>query len=378
MDNFKVYNPTCLIFGKDVAQNIGKKALEFGSRVLLVYGKGSVLKNGAYAAVTESLKAQGITVTEYSGIKSNPVYEDVDAAAALAREVHADAVIAVGGGSVIDSAKVISLTAKANHSSWDFISDTRKPSASLPLLCVLTMAATGSEMNPYAVIQNDKTRQKIGYGHPLMYPRYSFLDPSYTLSVPYNYTSYGITDVIVHSLEAYFGKGDCDLSDRIATAIIKECMHKGQMLLSDLNNYDLRADIMLASTLGLNGTTFYGKSYGDWGVHNIGHELSLLYDIPHGASLSIALPSWLRLQASRIPDKINKLGKDLFDVSDVESTVNGFINFFKATGTPVKLSELTGAFNRAEILQQFTVNKVSGSCHTLSREDYEFLLDNML
>ncbi len=160
MDNFKVYNPTCLIFGRDVAQNIGKKASEFGNRVLLVYGKGSVMKNGAYSTVVESLQKEGVEIIEYSGIKSNPVFEDVDAAAALAKKHQADAVIAVGGGSVIDSAKIIAITAKVNHSSWDFLTEAQKPTAALPVISVLTMAATGSEMNPYAVIQNNRARQK--------------------------------------------------------------------------------------------------------------------------------------------------------------------------------------------------------------------------
>lgn len=378
MDNFKVYNPTCLIFGRDVAQNIGKKASEFGNRVLLVYGKGSVMKNGAYRTVVESLQKEGVEIIEYNGIKSNPVFEDVDAAAALAKKHQADAVIAVGGGSVIDSAKIIAITAKANHSSWDFLADDKKPTTALPVISVLTMAATGSEMNPYAVIQNNLTRQKIGYGHPLLYPKYSFLDPAYTLSVPYNYTSYGITDIIVHCLEAYFGKGNCDLSDHIAIAIINEVMHKGKNLLSDLNNYDLRADIMLASTLGLNGTTFYGKSYGDWGVHNIGHELSLLYDIPHGASLSMVLPAWLSLHANRISNKIIKLGNALFSATDTEGTIEGFMAFFKTTASPVRLSEMTTDYNRKDILRQLLQNKVSGSCHPLSLSDYEFLTEQML
>lgn len=375
MDNFKVYNPTCLIFGRDVVQNIGKKASEFGKRVLLVYGKGSVMKNGAYHTVVESLQREGVEIIEYSGIKSNPLFEDVDEAAALAKKSNIDAIIAVGGGSVIDSAKIIAITTKVNHSSWDFLTEEKKPTAALPVISVLTMAATGSEMNPYAVIQNNLTRQKIGYGHPLLYPKYSFLDPAYTLSVPYNYTSYGITDIIVHCLEAYFGKGNCDLGDQIALAIIKEVMHKGKNLLSDLNNYDLRADIMLASTLALNGTTFYGKSFGDWGVHSLGHELSLLYDIPHGASLSIVFPGWLKLHADRIPDKIIMLGKELFNVSSVNETIESFEHFYASIGSPIHLSDFISDYKKQIILEQFKMNKVSGSNLKLNEADYIELLE---
>ena len=207
MDNFKAYNPTCILFGKEVINNLGKHTKEFGTKALLIYGKGSIKRNGIYETVKNNLSQSDIEIYEYSGIKPNPVFEDVDAAAKIAKQNNVDVIIAIGGGSVIDSAKMVAITAKADHSSWDFMIEKAKPKTALPIITVLTIAATGSEMNPFAVIQNDKTKQKIGFGHPLLFPKYSFLDPTNTLSVPYNYTSYSITDIIAHSLEAYFGKG---------------------------------------------------------------------------------------------------------------------------------------------------------------------------
>ena len=377
MDNFKAHNPTSILFGKDVLNTLGKKTKEFGTRALLIYGKGSIKKSGVYEQVIHQLESAQVEVFEYSGIKSNPVFEDVDAAAKTAKENNVDVIIAIGGGSVIDTAKMVTITAKVDHSSWNFLIDTDTPKTALPLISVLTLAATGSEMNPFAVIQNDKTKQKIGYGHPLLFSKYSFLDPTYTLTVPKNYTAYGIADIIAHCFEAYFGKGDAELTDRIITAIIKETMIKGIKLINDLNNYDLRADIMLASTMALNGMTFYGKSYGDWGAHNIGHELSSLYDIPHGASLSIVCPAWLKLQKNRIPEKIKKLGKDLFDVDSVDDTIREFENFFKTINTPIRLNAFISPINKTEIVGQLRLNKVNGSTCKISEADYVELVELM-
>jgi len=377
MDNFKAYNPTCILFGKDVINNLEKHTKEFGSKALLIYGKGSIKRNGIYDIVINKLRLSGIEISEYSGIKPNPIYQDVDAAAKIAKQNNVDVIIAIGGGSVIDSAKMVAITAKTDHSSWDFMIEKAKPLSALPLISVLTLAATGSEMNPYAVIQNDETKQKLGYGHPLIFPKYSFLDPSFTLSVPYDYTSYSITDIIAHCLEAYFGKGITDLTDNIIVAIIKETMQKGIRLLNDLNNYDLRADIMLAATMALNGMTFWGKSYGDWGIHNIGHELSSLYDIPHGASLSIVIPAWLKLHKNRIPERIVRLGHELFNVDSAEKTIVEFENFFNIINSPVRISTLISILSKNEIVKQLKANKVSGANYMINDADYIELVELM-
>ena len=208
MENFTAYNPTKLHFGKDVTGQLGEVVLEFGKRVLLMYGKGSVQKNGVYNKVIHQLKQINAEVTEFSGIKSNPLVDDVSEAAQLGKLNHIDVIVAVGGGSVIDSAKVTALAIANNTDPWAFMTYKAKPKTSIPVIAVLTLAATGTEMNGAAVLQNHKTAEKKGYVSPFMYPKHSFLDPTFTFSVPKNYTAYGIADLIAHSLEAYFGEGD--------------------------------------------------------------------------------------------------------------------------------------------------------------------------
>lgn len=379
MDNFKVFNPTTLYFGSNVIDNLSQCLGKTGKRVLLIYGKGSVKANGVYSKVAAQVELAGGEIFEYAGVKSNPVYQDVDAAARIAQENNIDVVVAMGGGSVIDTAKMVALTACVSHSSWDFFTKKTKPRKALPLICVLTLAATGTEMNSYAVIQNDTTKQKLSYGHPLIFPKYSFLDPAYTISVPYDYTAYGIVDIMAHALEAYFGKGESRLTDNITLEIVKETMYKGQLLLNNLQSYDLRADIMLAATLALNGTTVYGKSYGDWGVHAIGHVLSSLYDIPHGASLSIAYPAWLKLHREKIKNKIEYLGEKLFDEKITASeTIKKMEDFLIKLKTPLKVTDIFVEAKREDIKRALVSNEVSGYYHKLSADDYDFLLEQMM
>jgi len=234
-------------------------------------------------------------------------------------------------------------------------------------------------MNAAAVVQNHKTGQKIGYVHPLNFPKDAFLDPQFTATVPANYTAYGIVDLIAHALEAYFGEGEPSVIDRITFAIIKDTIHWGSQLMNDLTNYDLRANIMLDATLALNGLTTYGKVVGDWGVHTMGHELSLLYDTPHGASLSIAYPAWLKLQKDKISERIVKLGKGVFDVNTADETIEALTAFFIAIQSPVSLTEIgLDASNRPEIIEQFRKNGVSGMHHKLTNEDYIKLVNLMM
>lgn len=376
MENFIAYNPTKLHFGKGVVNGLGKVIAGYGKRVLLVYGRGSIKRNGIYEKVIGQLKNINAEVFEYHGIKPNPIIEDVDAAAKLGRENKVDVILAVGGGSVIDSSKIISITIPVNHTGWDFYEGKAKPQSAIPLVSVLTLAATGTEMNPFAVTQNHKTKQKLGYGNELTYNRHSFLDPEHTYSVPRNYTAYGIADLIAHSLEAYFGAGDATLSDKLVFAIINEAKEFGEALLNDLGNYDLRAKIMYAATMALNQTTMYGRVSGDWGVHSIGHVLSLLYDVPHGASLSIVIPAWLKFHRNKISDRIAFLGQNIFGVKTAEETIEAFETYFKSITCPIRLREISkGNESKEEILKVMNLNKVGGANHKLSNEDHAKILD---
>jgi len=245
-----------------------------------------------------------------------------------------------------------------------------KPKTTIPVIAVLTLAATGTEMNGAAVLQNHKTGEKRGYVSPLMYPKNSFLDPEFTFSVPKNYTAYGIVDLIAHSLETYFGEGDATLSDRIVEAVVKEAMEYGPLVLNEPENYDYRAKIMWAATVALNGSTNHGRKYGDWGVHDIGHNLSYLYDTAHGATLSIAYPAWLKLQKERIPERIAKLGNQLFGTKTADETIILLEKFFKSIDCPVKLSDIKiNTDKKKEITDQMLKNKIDGMVHKLSDED---------
>lgn len=378
MENFVAYNPVKLHFGANVIDTLGETVKQYGNRVLLVYGKDSAKTFGYHGKVVAQLENAGLGIFEYSGIKPNPIIEDVEKAILIGRENNIDVIVALGGGSVIDSAKIMSLGIATGEQPWDFMTWKLKPTKAVPLITVLTLAATGTEMNAAAVVQNHRTGQKNGYVNELMFPKHSFLDPKFTVTVSRNYTAYGIVDLMAHAMEAFFGQGEPSIIDQITIDIIKDAMKWGPMLLDNLTNVDLRANIMLDATLALNGLTSYGKKSGDWGAHGLGHELSLLFDTPHGASLSIVYPAWLRLQEDRIPKRIIKLGKGLFGVDDVDCTIENLVSFFRKVGSPVSLNEIgINPEQRSEIVSQCDKNKVSGMCHSLDNEDHGMLVGFM-
>jgi alcohol dehydrogenase YqhD (iron-dependent ADH family) len=377
INNFTVYNPTRLHFGKGVVETLGETVKKYSNKVLLVYGKESVKKYGYYDEVVNQLTDSGIEWIEYGGIKPNPVIEDVRKAVAFGKENNVRAVVALGGGSVIDSSKIIAAAIATGIEPWDIVSWKTHPKSSLPLICILTLAATGTEMNAAAVVQNEKTKEKLGYVNPVMFPAESFLDPEYTTTVPENYTVYGIVDLIAHALEAFYGAGEPSVIDKITLDIISDAMKHSPALLADLTNYDLRANIMLDATLALNGLTSYGKTGGDWAVHGIGHEISLLFDTPHGATLSIAYPAWLKLQKERIPDRILTMGKGLFGATTVDESIEKLEAFFVSVNSPVRLSDTGLADKAPEILEQLNRNKVSGMHHVLTESDHARLVELM-
>ena len=378
MENFTAYTPTRVHFGKDTLKGMGNEARQYGNKALIVYGKGSVLRNGSYDTAREQLSSAGIGIVEFDGIKPNPVVDDVNEAARKGIEHKADMIIAVGGGSVIDSAKIISVCIAEGCDGWDVMKGRIRHPRAVPLIAILTLAATGTEMNGTAVLQNPDTREKIGYNHPNMYPRHSYLDPGYTLTVPENYTAYGIADLVAHCLESFFGYGDASLSDRFVEAIVKEAMVFGPRLLSDLQNYELREKIMWSATNALNGTTLWGRVSGDWGVHGIGHALSFLYDTPHGASLTIAYPAWLRHIKKQDPGRIAQLGNHLFGSGDADATIDRLEDFFREIKCPVRLGEIGIKKDRKEeILEQLNLSNTSGMNYRLDETDRKAILEMM-
>jgi len=308
------------------------------------------------------------------------VVQDVDVAAETGRKNKVDVILAVGGGSVIDSAKIISITIPVNHSGWEFYHGKANPKKAVPVVSVLTLAATGTEMNQFAVLSNPETMIKDGYGNRLLYPAHSFLDPQLTFTVPKEYTAYGIADLIAHSFEAFFGYGDTTLTDRFIFSIVREAMEYGPLLLKDLHSYALREKIMYAATMALNGLTLHGKRSGDWGVHATGHCLSLLYDIPHGASLTIVYPAWMRFFKEQIPDRISQLGSNLFQTSlTTDETILRIEEFFRSIECPVRLSDMNiPGVRKKAIYESMVVNQVNGASLKLKESDYNSLIDLFL
>ncbi|NVO18475.1 MAG: iron-containing alcohol dehydrogenase [Bacteroidetes bacterium] len=378
MEKFTYFNPTVLHFGRGVLDALPGTIKQYGNRVLLVYGKGSIKHSGLYDKIAGLLNAAGIEVVEYGGIRPNPVVEDVDEAASLGRKEKIEVILAVGGGSVIDSAKIISITIPANHPAWNFYTYRAKPVSAIPMIAVLTLAATGTEMNPFAVLQNEKTGRKDGYRSDLIFPRHSFLDPELTVSVPGNYTAFGIADLIAHCLENYFGPGEFSLTDRFIFSIISDAVEWGPRLMINLQGVEERAAIMYDATMALNLLTSNGKGGGDWGVHAMGHMLSLHYGVAHGASLSILFPAWMKVMKNRAAERILKLGLSVFGTSDVDSSIKAFEDFFKQIGSPTSLSEIGLGEDQHEAIENYWMNtKAQGSAYKLSKEDYHQIIKFM-
>jgi alcohol dehydrogenase YqhD (iron-dependent ADH family) len=380
MENFVAYNPVKVHFGKGVVRELGEQAALTGKHALLVYGKGSVLRNGSYNDTVSELKNAGIAISEFSGIRPNPTIEEVDAATELGLEKGVDMVVAVGGGSVIDSAKIMAVCISERCPAWEVMKRMRNPEGALPIIAVLTLAATGTEMNSIAVLQNNKTMEKFGYSHPDMFPRHSFMDPTYTRSVPPDYTSYGVIDLMAHALEPFFGAGDASLSDRFVEAIIREAMLYGPQLMKNLEDYTLRARIMWAATCALNGMTSFGRRNGDFTSHALGHVLSLLYDTAHGATLSIAMPAWMKHMMPRIGNRISRLGQHIFDDPDADLAISRLENFFREMGSPVRCQEIgLNESHKPEILALMNKNKSNGKNpdNFLEDEDRLSIVENM-
>ena len=376
MENFIAYNPTRLHFGKGIVTGMGQEAAKLGKRALLMTGGGSVKRNGSYDDAVNELESAGIQWVEFNGIRPNPLVSEVMKASMLGKENAVDMVIAVGGGSVIDSAKIVTVCIADDCDAWDVMTRRHEPQKSLPLICILTLAATGTEMNPNAVLQNPETRQKLGYNHPLLHPVHSYLDPGYTLSVPSDHTAYGIADLMVHCLEAWFGHGEASLSDRWVIAIIREAMEYGPQLMENPGDYSLREKIMWAATCALNNSTMHGRSGGDWGVHSLGHVISFLYDTPHGATLTIMSPAWMNMMRKRAGERIIELGNVLFGAATVDETIEGFKSFYRSIGNPVSLKEAgIDPSCRNDILELMNRDKAGGGHHELSDEEREMVLD---
>ncbi|MBW6521801.1 MAG: iron-containing alcohol dehydrogenase [Desulfoarculaceae bacterium] len=314
MHNFVFHNPTKILFGKGTIPAIGPETMSFGGKVLLVYGSGSIKRNGIYQQVTDSLCKSGAEIVEHQGVQSNPILSHVREGIELAKKQKCQVVCAIGGGSVIDEAKAICAGAVVDHDVWKFFTGKKSVTAPLPLTTVLTLAASGSEMNSGMVITNEETQQKFGFANKKLHPKTSVLDPQATCSVPADYTAYGAIDAIAHVLEFYFTTQDPDtpVQDRFMEGLVINAMESCDRVLADLNNYQGRADLMWTATLALNGLTAAGLGKVGFPMHLIEHSLSALYNTPHGAGLSAIIPAWMRHQSQRAPQRFARFAERVF------------------------------------------------------------------
>ena len=348
MKNFNFTAPTKILFGKNKVNELAGEIKQYGQKVLFAYGGGSIKRSGLYEKVIGQFNIAGVEYFELSGIKPNPRIESVEEGIKICRENNVDFILAVGGGSVIDCCKVIAAGTPYNGDPWDFMLRKASVEDPLPLGTILTLAATGSEMNGNAVISRDDIQEKRAMGHDSLRPKFSILDPTLTFTVDKWHTAAGTVDIMSHIFEQYFtpDKGTF-LQDSIAEGILRTCVKYGPVAVNKPDDYEARANLMWASSLALNGLTVTGKMFGDWATHAIEHELSAIYDLTHGAGLAILTPVWLEyvLDKMRAP-KIAQMARNVFNVHDEDDTkaalegINAVKRFFSGLGMPVKLSEV--------------------------------------
>jgi alcohol dehydrogenase YqhD (iron-dependent ADH family) len=347
MQNFVFHNPTRIVFGEGTVPGVGREAARFGHKALLVTGRGSIRKNGLYDRIVASLREAGLEVVDFAGVKSNPLLSHVREGVALAKREGIEVIVAAGGGSVLDEAKAIAAGALADEDVWDFFIDKAKVQAALPLVTVLTLAATGSEMNSGGVVTNEETQQKFNIGSPHLFPRVSILDPTVTITVPADYTAYSAIDAICHLVEGYFTASDplTPLQDRLVEGLVKTIIESTDRILADPADYQGRATMMWAATLALNGLAPAGIGPCGFPNHMIEHSLSALYDIPHGAGLGIILPGWLRYAAARKPEKIARFGREVFGIGAslpevaAREGIAALKGWFAKIGSPTTLAD---------------------------------------
>ena len=349
MQNFTFDNPTRIIFGQGMIARTGGEVKRFGTKVLLVYGQGSIKKNGIYDQVIASLKEADVSVVEFPGVRSNPVLSHALKGIELARSEKVDAVLAVGGGSVMDTAKTIAAGVKADPGDdvWDFFTFKKKIKGALPVVTVVTVSASASEMNPGAVMTREEGAQKFAISSPFIQPRTSVLDPTVLYSLSPAYSAYSSVDIITHMLEGYFNNREPEspLQDRLVEGLMKTVMENTEVILKDQRHYNARANVMWSAILAFNGLTTAGMGFVSFPAHMIEHSLSALYDVAHGAGLSITLPGWMSYAVNKSPAKFARLGREVFGIEeadDLKAAVEGIDRlkrWFSSIGSPTSLKE---------------------------------------
>ena len=347
MQNFNYCTPTRLIFGKESIVNLPEVMQPLGKRLLLTYGGGSIKKLGLYDRVKELLK--DFEIFELPGIQPNSKYDpSVLDGVRICKEQHVDVILAVGGGSVLDCSKAIAAGACYEGDPWDLISYKVKAKAALPIVDIITLAATGSEFDPGGVISRTETNDKIGYVDPLLYPVCSILDPVYTFSVSRKQTAAGIADAMNHTMEQYFTEDTTLLNDGFCESMLRSLMINGRKCLENPEDYTARAEMMLCCTYGCNRILSLGNSPSGWPCHAIEHALSAYYDITHGEGLAIITPRWMKhILSEKTMDRFVKYGINVFGIDPAlpkqeiaEKAIDATYRFFESINIPMHLREV--------------------------------------
>jgi alcohol dehydrogenase len=345
MNQFTFWNPVKIHFGKESMQQLTKEATAF-ERVLIVYGGGSIKANGIFDDVVAAL--EGKEIFEMGGIEPNPRVSSARKGIELCKQHNIDLVLAVGGGSVIDCAKLIVAGATIEEDAWEIVTKKVFPQRALALGVVLTLAATASEMNSGSVITNIDTKEKLSWGSPHVFPKFSIMNPEYTYTVPTNQTVNGIVDTMSHILEQYFHNAtNTPITDEMAEGILRTILEVGPKAIAEPDNYEHRETLMLASTMGLNSFLSLGLR-GDWATHNIEHAVSAYYDIPHAEGLAILFPNWMKHNLHVNPARFVKLALKVFAVNGDGKTVEEIAlegiarlqQFWTSIGAPSTLTEV--------------------------------------
>jgi len=350
MEKFIWYNPTKLYFGKGQINKLNDELKNY-KKILLVYGGGSIKKIGLYDTVVHIIKEESKFFLELSGIEPNPRLTTVRRGIQIVKDNEIDLILAVGGGSSLDTAKAIAVGAVSNYDILDLLMNKYSQSTGVAIGTILTLSATGSEMNPRSVISDEDKNLKLGLGTwdvDATYPKFSICDPTYTISVPKDQTMNGIIDIISHVLEQYFNQNDNNIiGQQMAESIIKTMIDIGPKLLNDLENYELRETMMICGTMAWNGIMRGLNNNGDWSCHKIEHALSAVYDISHGAGLAIVTPVWMEFCVKKDPSQFVKFATQIFNIRKDNKTdeeigfegINSFKQFLIKLGAPTSMKD---------------------------------------
>ena len=348
--DFTFYAPTKILFGKGAELNAGKMVKEYGgSRVLVHYGSQSAIRSGLLERIEKSLEAEGLFYVTLGGVVPNPHLGKVYEGIRIGREEGVDFILAVGGGSVIDSSKAIALgIANPEDDVWDYFIGKKSTNKSLPAGCVLTIAAAGSEMSGGAVVTNEKNGLKRDYGAECMRLKFSLLNPELTMTLPAYQTACGAADILMHTMERFFNQCDnMEITDRISITLMQDVMKYARILMTEPENYKARAELMWAGSLSHNDLTGCGCEGGDWATHNMEHELGGMFDVAHGAGLAAIWGSWARYVHKAAPERFVRFALEVMgaargadDEETIENGIRAMESFYHEIGMPVNLREL--------------------------------------